>query len=123
MTQQDAQNGQDNLAQILKEYGQAMVRVGQLENELALAKQDAQIQRQDDSPVKVQPQKEVMDLELKLEGREQDLVALRLQLETTQAELTETKNKLKLAAEGNYIRHRKNKEKRSGLKRLLMGRD
>ena len=123
MTQQDAQNGQDNLAQILKEYGQAMVRVGQLENELALAKQDAQIQRQDNSPVKVQPQKEVMDLELKLEGREQDLVALRLQLETTQAELTETKNKLKLAAEGNYIRHRKNKEKRSGLKRLLMGRD
>lgn len=123
MTQQDAQNGQDNLAQILKEYGQAMVRVGQLENELALAKQDAQIQRQDDSPVKVQPQKEVMDLELKLEGREQELVALRLQLETTQAELTETKNKLKLAAEGNYIRHRKNKEKRSGLKRLLMGRD
>ena len=51
MTQQDAQNGQDNLAQILKEYRQAMVRVGQLENELALAKQDAQIQGQDDSPV------------------------------------------------------------------------
>ena len=66
MTLQDQQNDQDNLAQILKEYGQAMVRVGQLENELALAKQDAQIQRQDDSPVKVQPQKEVMDLELKL---------------------------------------------------------
>ena len=123
MTLQDPQNDQDNLAQILKEYGQAMIRVGQLENELALANQHAQLQKQDDSPVKVQPQKEVLDLELKLQGREQEVVAVRLQLETTQAELTDTKNKLKLAAEGNYIRHRKNKEKRSGLKRLLMGRD
>lgn len=110
----------DSAAQILREYGQAMMRVGQLEKELALAKQGSQSPADGVLSSGNTPQ-QLADLQMKLTDREQEIVALRLQLETMQADLKETQNKLKLAAEGNYIRHRKSRDKKPTWKKILTG--
>ena len=113
-------NENDSTAQILREYGQAMIRVGQLEKDLALVKQESQSPT-DGELTSTDMRKQLADLQIKLTDREQEIVALRLQLETIQADLSETTNKLKLAAEGNYIRHRKNRNKKPTWKNILTG--
>ena len=115
----DDLNGNANLAQVLTEYGQSMIRVGQLEKELELTKIAVQSSGQSSAVDNSQLQREITELHTKLQGREQDLVALRLQVETLQGEISDTKSKLKLAAEGNYIRHRKNKEAIPSWKKLF----
>jgi septal ring factor EnvC (AmiA/AmiB activator) len=115
----DSLNENANLAQVLTEYGQSMIRVGQLEKELELTKIAVQSSGQNSTTDNSQLQQEIAELHTKLQGREQELVALRLQVETLRSEISDTKSKLKLAAEGNYIRHRKNKETPSSWKKLL----
>ena len=117
----DNSNEKDSLSQVLSQYGQSMIRVGQLEKELELAKNSSQASTESSSGNNVQNEKRFTDLQMKLENREQEIVALRLQLETVQGELNETKTKLKLAAEGNYIRHRKNRDSTPAWKKLLKG--
>jgi predicted nucleic acid-binding Zn-ribbon protein len=117
----DGLNEQENLVHVLAQYGQAMIRIGQLEKELDLSANRTHTPAKDTGVVDVSTKRETTDLKAKLQACEQELVALRLQLETVHGELNETKTKLKLAAEGNYIRHRKNKETNSIWKKLLRG--
>ena len=118
---QDNSNAKDSLSQVLSQYGQSMIRVGQLEKELELARNGSPASTESSSGNDAQNEKRIADLQMKLENREQEIVALRLQLETVQGELNETKTKLKLAAEGNYIRHRKNRDSTPVWKKLLKG--
>ena len=117
----DNSNAKDSLSQVLSQYGQSMIRVGQLEKELELARNGSPASTESSSGNDARNEKRIADLQMKLENREQEIVALRLQLETVQGELNETKTKLKLAAEGNYIRHRKNRDSTPVWKKLLKG--
>lgn len=110
-----------SFAEVLTQYGQSMMRVGQLEQELEMERSGVHASGESPKVNDTQAEKEIADAKAKLQDREQEIVALRLQLETMQGELNETKTKLKLAAEGNYIRHRKNKEAKPTWKKLLTG--
>jgi len=110
-----------SFAEVLAQYGQSMMRVGQLEQELEMERSGVHASGESPKVNDTQAKREIADAKAKLQDREQEIVALRLQLETMQGELNETKTKLKLAAEGNYIRHRKNKEAKPAWKKLLTG--
>ena len=117
----DGINEQGSFAEVLAQYGQSMMRVGQLKQELELERSGVYAPRESPKVDDTQPKREIADIKAKLQDREQEIVALRLQLETMQLKLNETETKLKLAAEGNYIRHRKNKESKPTWKKLLPG--
>lgn len=96
---------------LLTQFGQAMARVGQLEQlcrtqeqkiaELESKVQAAQATNKPDSSAQLTP-----DFEARLRRKDETIDALRVQLMTAQSELARSREKLKLAAEGAYMRHR-----------------
>lgn len=89
---------------LLTQYGQAMARVGQLEQQVAelQSRLQAAVAASKPQPAAQPPP----DIEAKLRQKDATIETLRLQLMTSQSELARTKEKLKLAAEGAYMRHR-----------------
>ncbi|MBI2166326.1 MAG: hypothetical protein HYU29_08005 [Chloroflexi bacterium] len=97
---------------LLAKYGEAMMRMGQLEQEIGHLKGllEKKGGRGSEAGEGVEELKQERDAALK--SMNEQTQSLRVQVATLQAQLEMTEEKLKLAAEGNYTRMRKRHHRR-----------
>ena len=99
--------GMPDLQAVFTEYGQAMHRVGQLEREIELLRSQLEAQ----SAVPSDLDEQIAQRDRVIAERDTTILSLGSRVSIFEAQLRRTEDKLKQAAEGNYIRHRKKRSR------------
>jgi|GEM_PF-4233823 len=92
---------------ILSQYGQAMMRLGQLEKELEELKHKVPATATTPTPSSADIQGVMQEKERELRRKDETIASLRLQVSTLTSQLARSEEKLKMAADGNYVAHRR----------------
>ncbi len=108
--------GRDNnlspeINSILLKYGEAMMRLGQMEREVEHLRQQVQVA----VPTVQSPNPELTEAlqakEKELKRKDETIASLRLHISTITSQLEKTEERLKAAAMGNYMIYRKRRRK------------
>ncbi len=105
---------------VLAQYGQAMMHLGQLERDVQQLRAQLQTATPPQGAAKEAPEVQslVKEKDRLLKEKDNAINTLRLQVTALNGQLADTQHKLKLAAEGAYMLHKRRK-RRGPWRRLL----
>lgn len=96
---------------ILLKYGEAMLRLGQMERELEHLRQQVQVAVPAVQPPNPELAEALQAKEKELKRKDETIASLRVHISTLTAQLEKTEERLKAAAAGNYMMHRRRHRK------------